>query len=62
MMITNAGNRNLMQREKYTVNSAGVPLFPNVSNRNIHGYRQPRFRIIQPNGIIFESEFIGWLD
>jgi hypothetical protein len=32
MIIKNDGNKNIMEREKYTVKSAGVPLFPNVSN------------------------------
>ena len=61
-MIKNDGNRNIMQRAKYTVNPAEVPLFPNFSNINIHPYSQPRFRIIQPNEIILEYEFSDRLD
>jgi hypothetical protein len=62
MMIKDDGNRNLIQREKYTVNSAELPLFPNFSNINIHPYGQSCFRIIQPNEIILEYEFIRCLD
>jgi hypothetical protein len=62
MIIKGGGNRNLIEREKYTVNSAGAPLFPNVSNINLHAESQSRFRIIQSNRIILECEFLGCLD
>jgi hypothetical protein len=63
-MIKNDGNKNIMEREKYTVKSAGVPLFPNLSDINIFEYSQPRFGTIQPNDIIpeCECEFTGCLD
>jgi hypothetical protein len=53
-----------MERARYTVKSAGVPLFPNVSNINIFEHRQPRFGTIQLNDIIpeCECEFIGCFD
>jgi hypothetical protein len=41
-MIKNAGNKNIMEKEKYTVKSAGVPLFPTFSTINIFEDSQPR--------------------
>jgi hypothetical protein len=61
-MIENDGNKNIMEREKYTVKSAEVPLFPNFSNVYIVEYSQPRFGTIQPNDITTECKFTGCPD
>jgi hypothetical protein len=65
MMIKNDGNKNIMEREKYTVKSAGVPLFSNFSNFSnidIFEYIHSRFGTIELNGIIPECECTGCLD
>jgi hypothetical protein len=61
-MIKNDGNKNIMEREKYRVKSAGASLFPNFSNVNIFEYGQPRFEMIQSNDIIQDCELTGCLD
>jgi hypothetical protein len=45
-VIRNDGNRNLIQRDKYTVNSAGIPLFPIISNINIPAESQQKFKMM----------------
>jgi hypothetical protein len=64
MMIKNDGNKKIMERAKYTVKSAGIPLFPNFSLIDIFESSQPRFGTIQPNDIIpeCECEFAGCPD
>jgi hypothetical protein len=59
--IKNDGNKNIMERKKYTVKSAEDPLFPKFSNINIFEWSQQRFGMIQPNNIISECEFNGRL-
>jgi hypothetical protein len=62
MMIKDGDKKNTMGREKYTVELAGVPLFPTFSDINIFEYSQPRFRTIQPNDIIPGCKFTDSLD
>jgi hypothetical protein len=62
MTIKDDDNKNTIGREKYTVELAGVPLFPNFSDIKIFEYSRPRFRTIQSNDIIPECEFTGCLD
>jgi hypothetical protein len=61
-MIKNDGNKNNIERKKYTVKLSGVPLFPKLSTLTVSGNTQPMFETIQLNEIIPECEFTGSLD